>query len=140
MSLYENIEFSELSGSSDGMQHASVLLVEDDRTTRHLVKNAMQDNCKMMTAPDISHGVDSFLNKAPDIVFLDIGLPDGNGHQALEFMLWNDPSAYIVMFSSHDDPENVSKAMDLGAKGFISKPFVKENMLEHLEKFTALAA
>jgi len=43
-----------------------------------------------------------------------------------------DPVAYIVMFSSQDSPENIVETVQKGAKGFISKPFTKEEILKHV--------
>lgn len=120
--------------------NTKVLLIEDDRTTRRLVKSALEDNCNIITAQDVSQGLNSFVNYQPNVVFLDIALPDGDGHRALEFMVDKKSDSYVVMFSGHDDQNNVSKAINLGARGFISKPFDKQCMMDHLNKYSQMVA
>ena len=76
----------------------------------------------------------NYVNKAPDVLFLDIGLPDINGHDVLERLFKLDPQAYVVMFSGNGDRENVLKAVELGAKGFVGKPFTQEKLIQYIEK------
>ena len=76
----------------------------------------------------------SYVNKAPDVLFLDIGLPDINGHEVLEKLFKLDPDAYVVMFSGNGDKENIMKAVELGAKGFVGKPFSQEKLLQYIQK------
>ncbi len=109
-----------------------VLLIEDDKTVCRMVKIALRDFCQLITAPNMNKGLSFFLNAEPDVTFLDIGLPDGDGRQALEFMLWNDPGAYIVMFSSDDDPKTIDQTIERGARGFLAKPFARHRMLDHI--------
>ncbi len=109
-----------------------VLLIEDDRTTRTLVSQSLEPYCQMVTARDASEGVEKFMSTEPDLVFLDIGLPDASGHNVLDWMLWNDPEANVVVFSGNSDMQNMSRAMDHGAKGFVAKPFVKKHLLRYI--------
>ena len=75
-----------------------------------------------------------YVNKAPDVLFLDIGLPDIDGHAVLEKIFKLDPDAYVVMFSGNKDRDNVMKAVELGAKGFVGKPFTSEKLLQYIQK------
>jgi len=111
-----------------------VLLVDDDPVTRWLVKAALQDDCTITTAATAEKALILFETLCPDIVFLDIQLPDGDGHELLNKFLALNSNAYIVMFSGHDSLRNIVSLLEDGAQGFISKPFKKEKMLHHIHK------
>lgn len=111
---------------------AKVLLVEDDRSTRRMVAAQLREHCELLEAPDASQGITSYKAFQPDIVFMDIELPDGNGQSLLEWIMKNDPGAFVVMFSGHHDNNNVMRSIDTGAKGFIAKPFDVNKMLHFI--------
>lgn len=110
-----------------------VLLVEDDPVTRWLVRNSLKDNCAFATAPTASKAFTIYSDYQPNIVFLDINLPDKSGYEVLEWMLNNDPGANVVMFSSQSNMDNITNALEVGAKGFIGKPFIKEQLLGYIQ-------
>jgi len=61
--------------------------------------------------------------KSPNVIFLDVDLPDSDGTDILEFINNTYPHAHVVMCSGHNSFENVQNTWELGAKGFIAKPF-----------------
>lgn len=103
-----------------------VMVVEDDTITRRLLTGAFKESFAMLPACDAEEAVTEYMLHAPDIVFLDIGLPNIDGFAVLEHMIAVDPEAFVVMVSSHDDPEIVDRAFAAGAKGFVPKPFQKD--------------
>ncbi|MFZ4541323.1 MAG: response regulator [Rickettsiales bacterium] len=105
-----------------------VMVVEDDLLTRRILSHAFKENYALILTQNAHEAVADYLLYAPDVVFLDIGLPDASGFDVLKQIIACDPDAYVVMFSSNHFPDNVSKAMDAGASGFIAKPFKKENL------------
>lgn len=107
---------------------AHVLVVEDDALTRRIVVGALGEANAMITEENAKDAIGSYLLHAPDIVFLDIGLPDIDGLSVLDQIIAVDPDAYIVMFSSRNDTQTVNRAFAAGAKGFVSKPFKKEDL------------
>jgi two-component system, chemotaxis family, chemotaxis protein CheY len=113
-------------------QTARVLLIEDDRSMRRLVSAELEEYCDLIQAPDASQGISAYNAFQPDIVFMDIELPDGDGHNLLSWMLRNDSGAFVVMFSGHSDSENIIKCAETGAKGFIAKPFNVNKMLHFI--------
>lgn len=111
---------------------AHVLVVEDDALTRRVVINALGDSNAMITEENAQDAVASYLLHAPDVVLLDIGLPGKDGFSVLDQIMLLDQDAFIVMFSSHSDSITVNKALCAGAKGFISKPFKKEDLYNYV--------
>lgn len=111
-----------------------IMVVEDDPFSQKLVKNALGKKYSLSMTADGQGAVMSYVGKAPDVLFLDIGLPDINGHEVLKKLFKLDPDAYVVMFSGNGDKENVMKAVELGAKGFVGKPFTQEKLFQYIEK------
>lgn len=112
--------------------YTKVLLVEDDPVTRWMVRNALKKNCTFATADTAHKAYSMYGTFQPDIVFLDIGLPDESGRNVLEWIMRNDPGACVVMFSSNDNLDNISNTLEDGASGFIPKPFLKEQLLHYI--------
>lgn len=112
--------------------YAKVLLVEDDPVTRWMVQNSLKNECQFTAVPTASQAFSQFQAIQPDIVFLDIGLPDQNGTAVLEWIMRNDPGVCVVMFSSNDNLNVISEALEGGASGFIAKPFLKEQLLHYI--------
>lgn len=100
-----------------------VLLVEDDNVTRRVVSTLLKDTYAVVTAHNAQEAVSNYLLYAPDIVFLDIGLPDQNGLTVLHELKACDHEAFIVMFSGQNSLDNVIAALNAGAAGFVAKPF-----------------
>lgn len=112
--------------------YVRVLLVEDDPVTRWIVRNTVKHECQFATAPDASQAYAKFQAFQPDIVFLDIDLPDQSGREVLEWILRHDPGVCVVMFSSNDNLDNISETLEEGASGFIGKPFLKEDLMGYI--------
>lgn len=124
---------------SDGLGYIDgrkVLLVEDDAVTRWMVKMALRDTCRLSVAPDAGKALATYQNLKPDLVLLDINLPDRTGHDVMANIFKCDPAAHIVMFSSQDSFENIVDSMASGAKGFIAKPFSRERLVACVQNRT----
>ena len=110
-----------------------ILVVEDDPFSRKLI-HAVLNGHKVHYAGDGTKAIQTYLQEAPDMVFLDINLPDVSGHDVLRKLLSVDPDTYVVMLSGNSQSENVLTAMKIGAKGFIGKPFTKDKLLQYITK------
>lgn len=113
--------------------YQKVLLVEDDPITRWMVRKIFIDHCDLATAPSASKVFSLYTSYQPDIVFLDINLPDQTGIDVLDWILRNDPGANVVMFSSNNSLDNMISTLERGAKGFISKPFLKADLMGYIK-------
>lgn len=109
-----------------------ILLVEDDPLSLHLAKRALEKNFTIETASSAAEARVAYLSTAPDVVFLDIGLPDLNGHALLNELMTIDHEAYVVMLSGNSFQSDILKAMKMGAKGFIGKPFSRAKLLQYV--------
>jgi len=108
----------------------TVLLVEDDPVTRQMAGKLIGQQHVLVTASNAYEAVVNYLIYAPELVFLDINLPDESGMQVLDQLMACDPDAYIVMFSGNDGIDNIVDARKRGARGFVSKPF-KRDRIKH---------
>ncbi|MGB4057181.1 MAG: response regulator [Alphaproteobacteria bacterium] len=111
-----------------------IMIVEDDMFSQRLVTNSLKAKYNISLSEDGRGAIMTYLTKAPDVLFLDIGLPDMDGHAVLERIFKIDPNAYVVMFSGNGNRENILKAIELGAKGFVGKPFTQDKLFYYIEK------
>lgn len=117
-----------------GRKNSTILVVEDDIFSQRLVKNSINKKHYVVTAKDGNTALNSYVQEAPDILFLDIGLPDISGHDILKKIFEIDKDAYIVMLSGNGDRKNILRAVEQGAKGFIGKPFTKDKLSQYIQK------
>lgn len=111
------------------------LLVEDDLFTAKLVKISLEEDFQIIHAETARQAFAYYQRHIPDIVFLDIQLPDGNGLHILEEITAVDPGNYICMLSSHTQREKILEAQNKGAKNFIGKPFTRQRLNEATQKY-----
>lgn len=111
-----------------------IMVIEDDSFTRQLVINIMQKQYAISGTGNPSEALKMYIRLAPEILFLDINLPDVTGHELLERIIALDPHAYVVMLSGNADKDNITTAINKGAKGFVGKPFTKDKLLQYIEK------
>lgn len=115
-----------------------LLLVEDDPFTLQLVKLAFKEKYDVITAETARQALVYYQRHLPDMVFLDIQLPDGNGINLLQQMTNADDQCYPVMLSSHSHKEKILECHGYGSKGFIAKPFTRQRLLDATEKFISI--
>lgn len=118
---------------ADRMQK-QVLVVDDDQLCRSLATNVLGKRYSCAVAKNSKDALREYLLLAPDALFLDIGLPDINGFDLLEHLFAIDPHAYVIMFSGRKDKENILRALEMGAQGFVGKPFTGNQLLEYVGK------
>jgi len=78
--------------------------------------------------------LDAFGEFRPDLVTMDITMPDMDGIAATRWILGRYPTAKIVMVTSHAQKAMVLDALDAGAKGYIIKPFQADKLREVIER------
>ena len=109
-----------------------IMLVDDAAFMRMMVKNALTksgyDN--IIEAQDGAEAVKKYAEEKPDMVFMDITMPNMDGLQALKASRGNHPDAKIVMCTAMGQESMVVDAIKSGAKDFIVKPFNQERIVE----------
>jgi len=102
-----------------------ILVVDDDQMLREIAE-AMLENCgfAVETAPSGAAAVAACAHRMPDLVLLDVEMPEGNGYQACRGIrsLANGSEVPIVMVTGFDDAASINLAYDAGATDFVVKP------------------
>ncbi|MGB3585811.1 MAG: hybrid sensor histidine kinase/response regulator [Tunicatimonas sp.] len=115
------------------MREINILLVEDNLTDQEIVKEMLigtqlfQYNLEVCER--INHAVKCMDQQKPDIILLDLSLPDSTGVQTLEKLQKRDSSIPIVILTGLDDPDVGVEAINMGAEDYLSK---QEINTEHL--------
>lgn len=111
-----------------------ILLVEDDAFFQKLAKVSL-DGHEIILAETARQALVYYQRHLPDIVFLDINLPDGNGLNILKDIVEADPHSYVLMLSADSQREKIMLALERGAKNFIGKPFTRKRLLDAMSDF-----
>jgi two-component system, OmpR family, KDP operon response regulator KdpE len=100
-----------------------VLVVDDEPAIVRFLKPALAaNNYEIETVGTIAEATREIASRAPDIVVLDLGLPDGDGTEVIrQVRQWSDVP--IVVLSARDREADKIQALDLGADDFVNKPF-----------------
>jgi two-component system chemotaxis response regulator CheY len=85
------------------------------------------------TARTGEEAIELYKKFMPDLVTMDISMPDMNGVQATKIIIQEYPDALIVMVTSHGQEEMVLEAVTAGAKGYVLKPLNSERFREHID-------
>lgn len=100
-----------------------VLLIEDEGNIRHFVRTILATNgYQVLEAKNAAEGKSVFMSNSPDVLLLDLGLPDGDGMDFLR-MIRKDFSTPIIVLSARSDEKDKVEALDAGANDYITKPF-----------------
>lgn len=117
-----------------------VLIVDDMAFIRFALRTIFEKNGYEVVgeAKDGAEAVRKYAECAPDIVTMDITMPEMSGIEALKAILANDPKAKIVIVSAMGQESFVKEAIVSGAKYFIVKPFKDDLVMETINKVAAL--
>lgn len=114
-----------------------ILIIEDQVFSQKMLLSALTHYTTYFTSTS-GDGLLLCMEKCPDIIFLDIELPDISGHDFAELIRKIDPDMYIVMVSSNHNKEDIEKAKQNHVNGYIAKPYKKSAILESIENFKKL--
>lgn len=113
-----------------------VLVVDDSTTMRRIVAQQLRSEAYDICAEasDGAQALELYKEHEPDIVTLDINMPNVSGLEALKSILAWDRNAKIVMLTSEGQKDTVIEAVSCGARGYIVKPPNKAKLCEAVKK------
>ena len=115
---------------------AKVFIVDEAAFRRMLIKDILEKN-NFEVVGEASNGliaVDLYKKEKPDVVTMDITMPDMDGIEAVKAIKAFDPNAKVIMCSAMGQQSMVMDAIKAGAKDFIVKPFQADRVLEAINK------
>ena len=106
-----------------------VLLVEDEQNILNLVETVLESNgYAFLSAQTCEMGRVMVLSHNPDLIILDLGLPDADGQELIRFVRQNSATPIIILSARSAEADKV-EALDLGANDYITKPFGTAELL-----------
>jgi len=113
-----------------------VLIVDDHPIVASGCRTVLADEPEtvVLEASDAESAERIFLAEHPDISVIDVNLPTVSGFELARRILAHDSSARIIMFSMNDDPVFVSRAIEIGAKGYVSKTGDPQDLVEAIRE------
>jgi DNA-binding response OmpR family regulator len=111
---------------------SSILVIEDDPAIRSAVQRAMTERGHAVAVASAGlPGLDLVINERPDVVLLDLGLPDLDGLTVIA-MIRAASAVPIIVITARDDDATIVKALDAGADDYVVKPFGAEQVAARL--------
>ena len=110
----------------------TILVIDDEIQIRKLLNITLQsNNFKVLEAANAKEGIAMAINHSPDMILLDIGLPDESGHSVLRKLRewYNKP---IIILSVQSSEEDIVTALDNGANDYLVKPFRTGELLARI--------
>ena len=112
----------------EDMEKSSLLVIEDNPDTRHLVSRILATRFTIDSAEDGESGLDLWRKNNYSLVLLDVMLPGISGNQVLEAMMQEKPSQSVVIMTANHTMELAEELMLNGAADFVTKPFRAEQL------------
>jgi DNA-binding NarL/FixJ family response regulator len=117
-----------------------VILVDDHAVVRAGYRRLLEQNSDIQViaeAADGEQGYKAYLQFRPDVMILDLSMPGMGGFEAIRRILAEDENARLLVFSMHEDAVFAERALQAGAKGYITKSSGPNVLLEAVEQVAA---
>jgi DNA-binding response OmpR family regulator len=117
---------------STAEKQRTILIIDDDASMRDLVERYLHTlGFAVLTAGEGKTGVMLFVEKSPDLVLLDLSMPEMDGFQVLEAVQKKIIDTPVIIISGVGTEKDTTKALKLGAWDYITKPFQELDILKH---------
>lgn len=114
-----------------------VLICDDSLLVRKKLRDILTEmDCEVIEASDGKMVVDVYKYNKPDLVFMDIVMPEADGLTALQRLREQDPEAKVIMLSSAGTSSKLIEALKGGAMDFIQKPYSVEQIAKAIAKIS----
>jgi two-component system chemotaxis response regulator CheY len=122
------------------MTGLNIMVVDDSQITAKKIRAMLESlgHTVVQTARTGREAVARYEAARPDMVTMDITMPDMNGIDATREIMATDSFARVVVVTSHGQEEMVRGAMEAGAKGYILKPFDQDKLRSVLDKIARM--
>ncbi len=124
------------------MDSLRVLIVDDALFMRAMIRDILEQTGRFTVVGEASNGIEAlamFHELRPDLVTMDIVMPEMDGIQATRELVKFDPSATVVICSALGQEDLVIEAIAAGARDFIVKPFASEKVMQVLATILPVA-
>jgi two-component system invasion response regulator UvrY len=118
---------------STATKRIGVLLVDDHSVVREGYRRLLERSADVSVVGEAGNAGDAyteFCRLDPDVVVMDVSLPDTSGIEAMRHMLAREPRTRVLIFSMHDEPIFASRAFQAGALGYVTKASAPEVLVE----------
>ncbi len=106
----------------------SIFIIDDEETLRQGLNMALETDYHVASFSDAESAVKAIIDNPPDLILLDIGLPEMNGIEALEKIKRLHPHIAVIMITAYEDIDTVISAMKLGAYDYVVKPIQMDSL------------
>lgn len=114
-----------------------ILVVEDHMLFTKEIRHALP-NHTVVFARSVEDAKLRYEESLPNVTFLDIDLPDGNGFELLDYIHSREPEAYVVMLTGSKIESDVLISRKKGARGYVIKPFTRSKIDKHIAEYLEL--
>lgn len=114
-----------------------ILIADDHPIIKTALKTIINSEANMEVIAEVTNGleaVDQFKRIHPDVVLLDLSMPKMDGLEATKTILAEDPYARIIILTNSDSDENVFRAMEIGARGYVLKDSPHEHLISVIRR------
>ena len=102
---------------------AHVLIIEDEAVLARCIARSLTNLGLAVTVTrTLAEGEQVFTEECPDLLLLDMELPDGNGLDLLASLIARDPEVRILVMTAYAGPQHAARALELGARACLHKP------------------
>ncbi|MEM0215845.1 MAG: response regulator [Archaeoglobaceae archaeon] len=112
-----------------------ILVIDDDPNIREIVRIMLKEY-EVIEASNGKEAIILYKNLRPDIVLMDISMPDMDGVEATKEILKINPNAVVIGLTAFSRTRG-NELINAGAKDIINKPFTRKSLKEKIESFTA---
>ena len=112
----------------------TILVIEDDASiSRGLKKNLAFEGYSVFVAPDGERGLELAVDKAPDLIVLDVMMPKMNGFEVLRELRRREIDVPVIMLTAKGEEIDKVRGLDLGADDYVTKPFGLQELLARIQ-------
>ena len=119
------------------MTDLNVLVVEDEPTMRQMLNEMLYavGATRVVEAEDAESGLEAFQQDSFQIVMLDLGLPDRDGHEVMKDIKTHNRQQHVVLVTADDSIDSIQRAITAGANGYVVKPYSREKIQDVVNNY-----